>query len=712
MRETEGLALSELSRYAEALHSLQQALDVHERFADRQAIAYASMHLGNLHLRLGDTEASAQAFTRALSIFQALDQADEVASVRANLGNLAVEDQRLEDAARLLGEALEHYASQGDERHAVAARLGLGVTYRLMGRAGDALERLRGVPEFYDEAGDVGGRALALICRGEALIALGRRAEAQVPLDEALTIAAEAHLPYPTFLARAGLARLFAAAGRHTEAIGVARQAISELGAQVGSLSHERSARVRGERRDAFELGARSARALGDVPSLVHFLESGRAGTLLEEMEAHDALAKAVLPAPLLAARDEGRRAEAAAWAAYRSALSRARRKEVRQARQAYLDAREALKGTIERIQGEAKAAAPVLYPEAASLVTLQGALGEGTALVLYARIGEALVAVVIRRGGASLVELSSFAEAESVWRDSAFDDAAVDPGEAQEALRLRLVTPLGLDEKDETLLVAPVGFLGRVPFALLVDERNVALVPSGTTWMHLHADRDVQGARVLALGDPDYGATGRGGAAATRGMRGPDARALVPLPATRAEAKAIGDVVLLGREATEARFLAALASNDRWRAVHLACHGLVDDRRPTLSALALTATAEDDGLLTALQVFETRVQSDLVVLSACETGNAGASGEFAGEGLVGLTRAFLAAGAPRVVVSAWPVDDDATAALMKHFYEHWKTGRVPAAEALRRAQAHVRAQAKWRHPRYWAAWLLWGLAD
>jgi CHAT domain-containing protein len=48
----------------------------------------------------------------------------------------------------------------------------------------------------------------------------------------------------------------------------------------------------------------------------------------------------------------------------------------------------------------------------------------------------------------------------------------------------------------------------------------------------------------------------------------------------------------------------------------------------------------------------------------------------------------------------------------MTNFYEHWKTGCVPAAEALRRAQAHVRAQAKWRHPRYWAAWLLWGLAD
>lgn len=712
VRETEGLVLSELTRFSEALHSLQQALDVHERLGDRAAIAFASSHLGSLHMRVGDFEASAEAFDRALRTFEDLGQPDDAASVRANLGNLAVEEERFEDAIELLNEALSYYEAREDVRNAASARLGLSVTYRLMDRASEALKLLRGVPEAYAAIGDVSGHAFALVSKGEALLALGRRTEAYVPFDQALSIAEEAHLPYAAFLARVSLARLFAASGRHTEAIGAAREAVASVGDHVGSLSHERSARARGERREAFELGAQSARASDDLVSLVHFLESGRAGALLEEMDARDALAKAVLPAPLLAERRKRRSEEAAAWASYRSVLSGAKRKEIRQAKQGYLDAREALRRTIERIQGEAKAAAPVLYPEAAPLASLCVEVGEGRVLVLYARVEDALVAVVIRAKSASLVELGPYAEAELQCRNAAFDDDTLDPAPVIAELESRLVAPLGLTEADETILIAPIAFLGRVPFSLLVGERGVAFVPSGTTWRRLRNDRQAMGEGVLALGDPDYGTRAGRSARAARGTRGPDARALVPLPGTRAEVEAIGDVVLVGAKATEAGFRKALGTSDRWRAVHLACHGLVDDRRPTLSALALTATEEDDGLLTALQVFETRVPSDLVVLSACETGNVGASGEFAGEGLVGLTRAFLTAGAPRVLVSAWPVDDEATAVLMQHFYESWKTGRTSAAASLRRAQARVRAEKRWRHPRYWAAWLLWGLAD
>ncbi len=75
----------------------------------------------------------------------------------------------------------------------------------------------------------------------------------------------------------------------------------------------------------------------------------------------------------------------------------------------------------------------------------------------------------------------------------------------------------------------------------------------------------------------------------------------------------------------------------------------------------------------------------------------------------LGLTRAFLSAGATRVLVSLGAVDDEATGALMHHFYELWKAG-LPTACALRHAQAHVRSQEQWKHPYFWASWTLWGL--
>jgi len=127
------------------------------------------------------------------------------------------------------------------------------------------------------------------------------------------------------------------------------------------------------------------------------------------------------------------------------------------------------------------------------------------------------------------------------------------------------------------------------------------------------------------------------------------------------------------------------------------------------LSSLALTADDRADGLVTTLDVFRMTIPADLVVLSACETGRGRL---FKAEGVVGFTRAFMFAGAPRVIVSLWKVDDDATRALMVKFYELWKTGRKSTSSALTEAQEYMRSQPKWAHPYYWAAWQLWGLPD
>lgn len=130
-------------------------------------------------------------------------------------------------------------------------------------------------------------------------------------------------------------------------------------------------------------------------------------------------------------------------------------------------------------------------------------------------------------------------------------------------------------------------------------------------------------------------------------------------------------------------------------------------------SSLALSADAENDGFLTAIEIFRSKIPADLVVLSACESGKGRI---FLTEGIVGLTRAFMFAGAPRVICSLWNVDDEATRALMTKFYELWNprdgSRGLTAVEALRGAQVHVRSQPAWAHPSYWAAWVLWGLPE
>jgi CHAT domain-containing protein len=251
---------------------------------------------------------------------------------------------------------------------------------------------------------------------------------------------------------------------------------------------------------------------------------------------------------------------------------------------------------------------------------------------------------------------------------------------------------------------VSPDGELSYVPFALLLGRREVAYVPSGTTHLLLQREAARRGEGVLALGDPAYpgagpvGDEGRGGLPLRLGR----------LAKSRAEAQGVGDRVLLGADATEAGLRRALGERPRWRAVHLACHGLLDVERPMRSCLALTPSDEDDGFLTALEVLRMRVPADLAVLSACETGRGRV---VRGEGIMGLTRAFMFAGTPRVLVSLWDVDDEATQALMARLYVSWKKG-TPLVRALADAQDHVRAQPKWSHPQFWAAWVLWGLAQ
>jgi CHAT domain-containing protein len=143
---------------------------------------------------------------------------------------------------------------------------------------------------------------------------------------------------------------------------------------------------------------------------------------------------------------------------------------------------------------------------------------------------------------------------------------------------------------------------------------------------------------------------------------------------------------------------------------VHFATHGLLNNRHPDLSGLVFSLVDDRgrprEGFLPAYEVYNLRMNADLVVLSACQT----ALGEdIRGEGLVGLSRAFMYAGTPRVVASLWRVPDRATAALMERFYKGLLVERRSPADALRAAQAAVRANRRWRAPYYWAGFVLIG---
>jgi CHAT domain-containing protein len=166
------------------------------------------------------------------------------------------------------------------------------------------------------------------------------------------------------------------------------------------------------------------------------------------------------------------------------------------------------------------------------------------------------------------------------------------------------------------------------------------------------------------------------------------------------------GSRVYYGEAATESAFK---QDAPRSTVIHFAGHAIVDDRAPLYSALVLaTASPSEDGLLEAREVADLSLDAALVVLSACET----ARGEIGtGEGVIGLSWAFFAAGCPTAVVSQWRAESAATAQLMIEFHRRLRGGGTTA-EALREAQRTIRRSAGYRHPFYWAPFIAIGAAD
>jgi CHAT domain-containing protein/predicted negative regulator of RcsB-dependent stress response len=186
-------------------------------------------------------------------------------------------------------------------------------------------------------------------------------------------------------------------------------------------------------------------------------------------------------------------------------------------------------------------------------------------------------------------------------------------------------------------------------------------------------------------------------------------------LPFSRREAKAIIAAAspastLEAVDFQASRATATSAELAQYRVVHFATHGVLDSRTPALSGIILSLVdrqgRSQDGFLRLWDIYNLHLPADLVVLSACQTA---LGKEIKGEGLVGLTRGFMYAGAARVIASLWQVDDVATAELMSQFYQSFLKKNLSPAAALRAAQITMWKQKRWQDPYFWGAFQIQG---
>lgn len=394
--------------------------------------------------------------------------------------------------------------------------------------------------------------------------------------------------------------------------------------------------------------------------------------------------------------------------------------------------AEQALSGWIEAARTNNPDYIQARYPEPASITDAQRvASRDGTSILMYALGQNASVLWVITPSTLRMVRLPAASAIEKkvkLFRNQigihptdprGYENAAKD-------LYNVLVQPALRAAPSEKVLIVPDGVLFYLPFEALVrsdgrfliEQQSVNYAPSVSAFLTLPApsSRDT----LLAYGDPIFSAARAGQATTDHSMQVRSVmRAaglnLSALPNSRTEVQQIAKAfppgratVRVGNDATEA----SVKADDltRYGTLHFATHALFDERVPSRSGIMLNLvnTGREDGVLRAAEVLNLRLRADLVVLSACQTG----LGSYVrGEGILGLTRSFLAAGASRVVVSLWPVDDAGTVDLMSVFYHRWNR-QGAASDALRAAKLEMIKSKRlaYRHPYFWAGFVQSGL--
>jgi CHAT domain-containing protein/tetratricopeptide (TPR) repeat protein len=280
--------------------------------------------------------------------------------------------------------------------------------------------------------------------------------------------------------------------------------------------------------------------------------------------------------------------------------------------------------------------------------------------------------------------------------------------------------------QNKSNLIISPDNVLWDLPFQVLlspelrylIEDAAISYTPSLSVLreMQLASKKRQPSARasILALGNPALGNRSKELAKFVK----MDAE-LQPLPEAADQVQALGR--LYGKSLSQvytgptAREELIKEQSARYRILHLATHGILNDASPMYSHVLLSQTpgkSEEDGLLEAWEMMNLDLNADLVVLAACETarGRAGA-----GEGVIGMSWALFVAGCPRTVVSQWKVEASSTTALMLEFHKRFKTrygGTRPAvstAEAMRQAALKVMNNPEYVHPFYWGGFVVVG---
>jgi len=728
----------------DALADLQKAREFYERSGNEGLEARVLHHLGTLYLDLGDLEGARSSFERGLALTTGKSSEGESRFLNSLGWTLYLQG----DSQAALGyfERALNLAREKKLPAGIALALGYkGAVYVSAGRAQEGLKLLQEELELDRQNGDRLLEARSLMEIGGAWQALGDPDQAAATFRAALDLGRrigntglQATCLYRWAVLAGQQGELQQALDRVNEAIQISESVRSGVSSEKLRTTYLASKRAWYELYVDLQMRLEEREpGQGHAAAALEGSERARARGLLDLIaEGRIDVQEGI--APELKQRETELGARLSWIQEQLGILARSPESGRTTDLSAQLDqVGEEMERLEEEIRRRHPRYAEVRYPTPLRLEQIEGLLDERTALLEYFVGREASFLFLVTRNGLSVHRLPAAGVLERKAQDlrktlekpgpltlGRFQLAA---GDLYDVLLGPVAPQIA---RTPSLLISPDGPLFLLPFEALlagpargasykdlpylIREHAISYVPSASVLDGLREPRPAfldgtpHPKGLIAFGDPISPSAQAASADPVRSPVSPWTAS--ELPGSAREVSAIAqlypasDVELYLRERATEENVKANPLIQTARRIHFATHGFVDEARPQLSGLKLTAdpASKQDGLLQVYEIFNLRLNADLVTLSACET----ALGEqVTGEGMVGLTRAFLYAGARSLLVSLWPVSDLSTPELMTAFYRD--LGKRSKAEALR--QAKLERIERGDEPYRWAPFILAG---
>ena len=727
-----------LGENTRALLFLHQALDAARKLPYQHLTASVLNNLGVLYLDQEDYDRAADYFGQCLHVYQA--QRNRVEQARVLL-NIAVAHQRkgdLDPALENFSKSLMEATATAHKELMIAAGEGIGAIQQAKGDYAAAIEQLNRSLSLAREISDQVRIAELLWRKAEVGLATGNYTEASVLAQEASELARRLRLPKLSYLTTTTLGQAYA--GLQQTALAI--QTLSQAVEQVETLRNQVIGREQG-RQLFFENKIAAYHSLIGLliaqnkpfDALLH-TERAKSRVLLDvlsdgvraprTMTSHEQEEAKRLNRTITELNSEIR-AERLKPSPDATRLDQIKVKldAVRLIYASFQDLLQAARPELEAVRGQTR---PLTRDGLGSLMP-----DDHTAFLQYVVAREQTYLFVLTKGQSVIPDLQVYAinvgagkiaELAGRFRQMLADRLPVSASLCRELYDL-LVKPAALHLQGKRMIcVIPDGVLWELPFQALQPSQGRYLIEDYAIYyapsLSVLAEIERKGKEtkqaptsLLAFGNPITG--GETVAQLREVKRG---ESFAPLPDAEIEVRNLARIfgpqrsrIFIGQQADENSFRALAPA---YQAIHFATHGVLDNRHPLYSYLLLAKTGEeDDGLLEAREIMHLNLRADLVVLSACETAR-GRIG--AGEGVVGMSWAFFAAGCRTMVATQWEINSASAAELMVKFYQRLlpTTGRerVRKASALQQAAIELMQDRRYRHPSYWAGFIMVGSND